>query len=395
MKRTPAENRLARALATRTKTTSSDWFPVFKARYGMQVAFEAVRDEIGEGSVSTQLLTCCTAVAPILVAGLVPRYEEISAETASIDPMRWVPAAPIRALVIQHTYGLIDDESARVLVEGAHAAGIAVVEDSAHCAGRMARDAAGAPLADVSVHSFGIEKMLPSQFGGAVWVNPDSPFQALSAELARRLSALPVMGRRLDALCRAYLGELRVLSHLPGGMRRALWDALPRWGLFEPAVAASERAGGLGHAPMRPSAAVCDRALAAFEGLDELERTHAAAVEVYRRELDGAPGLTPVGAHLPAGQPLLRFPILAADTATADRVTRAVCEAGFYTTAWYRPELTPGVTDEAAYRVPPAGERGRLAVADDFIARVATLPADVTAEEASRIAAVVRDVVTS
>lgn len=395
MKRTPAENRLARALASRTKTTSSDWFPVFKARYGMQVAFEAVRDEIGEGSVSTQLLTCCTAVAPILVAGLVPRYEEISAETASIDPMWWVPAAPIRALVIQHTYGLIDEASARVLVDCAHASGIVVVEDSAHCAGRLARDAQGRPLADVSVHSFGIEKMLPSQFGGAVWVNPKSPFPAFSAELARRLSGLPVMGRRLDALCRSYLNELRALMHLPGGLRRALWDALPRWGLFEPAVTAVERAGGLGHEALRPSPAVCDRALAALEGLDELERTHAVAVETYRRELADVPGLTPVGASVPAGQPLLRFPVLATDTDTADRITQAVCEAGFYTTAWYRPELTPGVTDQAAYGVPGPEDRGRLAVTDDFIARVATLPAGVTAEEASRIAAVVRDVVTS
>ena len=107
------------------------------------------------------------------------------------------------------------------------------------------------------------------------------------------------------------------------------------------------------------------------------------------------PGLTPVGASVPAGQPLLRFPVLATDTDTADRITQAVCEAGFYTTAWYRPELTPGVTDQAAYGVPGPEDRGRLAVTDDFIARVATLPAGVTAEEASRIAAVVRDVVTS
>jgi len=236
--------------------------------------------------------------------------------------------------------------------------------------------------------------MLPSQFGGAVWVNPESPFADLAADLARRLGSLPVMGGRLDALCRIYVNELRVLSHLPQGPRRALWDALPRWGLFEPAVSASERAGSLSHEPLRPSPAVCDRALAALEGLDELERTHAAAVEVYRSELVGIPQISLMGASA-TGQPLLRFPLLATDTATADRITEEVCAAGFYTTAWYRPELTPGVTDEGAYRVPAAGDRARLSVTDDVIARVATLPASVGAKDAARIAAVVRDVVTS
>ena len=43
---------LREALASRTGTRPEDWFPVFKARYGMQVAFDAVRSVRGDGSPS-------------------------------------------------------------------------------------------------------------------------------------------------------------------------------------------------------------------------------------------------------------------------------------------------------------------------------------------------------
>lgn len=39
---------LREALASRTGTRPEDWFPVFKARYGMQVAFDAVRSVRGD-----------------------------------------------------------------------------------------------------------------------------------------------------------------------------------------------------------------------------------------------------------------------------------------------------------------------------------------------------------
>ena len=82
---------LREALASRTGTRPEDWFPVFKARYGMQVAFDAVRSVRGDGSVLTQLFTCCTAVDPIVVSGLRPRYADVGADTMGIDVPRWSP----------------------------------------------------------------------------------------------------------------------------------------------------------------------------------------------------------------------------------------------------------------------------------------------------------------
>ena len=55
-------------LAERTGTEASDWYPTFRTRHAMQAVFEALRAHRGAGEVVTQLLTCCTAVDPIIAA---------------------------------------------------------------------------------------------------------------------------------------------------------------------------------------------------------------------------------------------------------------------------------------------------------------------------------------
>ena len=128
-----------------------------------------------------------------------------------------------------------------------------LVEDAAHCPGRMARGADGAPVADVSIHSFGAEKMLPTKFGGAVWVNP-AMSGGLRARLVRDLAGLPPVGRRLDLVARLYRNQVRVLNRLPVGVAATSRDLLTRLGAFEPPIAPAERRGLLTHRPMAPSA---------------------------------------------------------------------------------------------------------------------------------------------
>ncbi|MDY2777088.1 MAG: DegT/DnrJ/EryC1/StrS family aminotransferase [Collinsella sp.] len=394
MARTRQENAVARSLAVRTRTSSNDWHCVYKARYGMKVAFDAVRDVLGDGCVVTQLLTCCTAVDPILQSGLYPRYLDISPRSASIDPAILVPRDDVRAVVLQHTYGIIDDEESRALVERAHSVGAVVVEDCAHCVGRMARDADGEPLADISIHSFGIEKVLDTLYGGAVWVNPASPLTDVTARAATLLAALPALSGHLAALARINRFELRVFGHLPHDLSLSLRRSLPGLGLFDPAVAEAERRGRLPWEPARPSAYICDKALEALGSLDGNERDRIAVVETYRERLRGVEGVEiPSAALSGAAQPLVKFPILVADTETSDRVIEAVCEAGYFTSAWYRPELTPGVLDEGAYRIPT--DRSALSRCDDFIARVATLPTNIPPAAASRVVDAVLGVVSS
>lgn len=388
------ERQISEVLSQRTGTLAADWHCVFKARYGMHVAFEAIRECMGEGEVATQLLTCCTAVDPILSADLTPRYCDISPRTASIDPLRLDLSGSVRAVVLQHTYGIIDDASSRELARCAHESGAVVIEDCAHCVGRMALDEEGRPLADISVHSFGIEKVLDTLMGGAIWVNPASPFSELVAEVSRRLAELPPAPVRIKMLSRMNRFQLRVFGHLPHDIHVRWYRRLSSHGLFEPAVAEEERRGRLPYDPMRPSAYVCKKALSALKGIEGIEASKRELVSIYRRGLSGVEGIEiPAAAMEGEAQPLLKFPLLVHDTALADCVVEAVCDAGYFTSAWYRPELYPNVLDKEAYHVPT--DRSNLMENDRFIARVATLPTNITPDAAQRVVEVVLGVVSS
>lgn len=391
MERSKLEQTLAERMAELTQTRADDWYLTYRARHGMLAVFRVLAGKKGAGEVVTQLLTCCTAVDPIIAAGLVPVYGELSAQTCSLDPELLRLGQNTRAVVLQHTYGIVDDASSRALVECAHESGAVVVEDCAHCVARMARGEAGAPVADVSVHSFGVEKMLPTLFGGAVWVNPDSPLAGELASIRESLAALPAPSAKAERLNSSYRQVNRVLVHLPLPLARPLRRALAKGGLFDPAVSDEERLGGVSHEPTRPTAFACDAALVALSDYEKNLAARSAAVSAYCEALAGAPGVE-IPAAVRAGevQPLVRMPILLANTEVADAVESAVLKAGYYTTAWYRPELGPGVLDKAAYHVP--ADRSGLAQSDRLVACVANLPTDIPADGVRKVIDAVRSV---
>lgn len=389
MQREPWEEALARRMAELTCTEADDWYLTYRARHGMLAVLEAVRSAAGVGEVLTQLFTCCTAVDPILAAGLDPVYGDVSAQTCSLDPALPALGERTRAVMLQHTFGIVDDASSQELAEKARAAGALVLEDCAHCVGRMARDASGAPLADVSFHSFGVEKMLPTLFGGAVWVNPASEAGDVARAVRERLASLPAPSARYERLCASYRGTNRVLVHLPAALSRPLRRALTSAGAFDPAVSEEERLGKVSHAPMRATRFACEAALEALGGYAGATERRRAVVEAYRALLrDVAGAEVPAAALAGEAQPLLRFPVLLADARSADAAEAAILAAGYYTTAWYRPELGPGALDEAAFRVP--ADRSGLATNDRLVAGIVNLPTDIPADAAPRVVSALR-----
>lgn len=394
MDRTEREASIARIMAERTGTRPEDWYCVYRARHGMLAACEAVYATIGEGHVVTQLLTCCTAVDPILAAGLTPRYGEVSADTASLDPAVLPLDSSVRAVMLQHTFGLVDDGASRRIASAAHEAGALVFEDCAHGVARMAKGPDGSPLADVSFHSFGVEKMLHTQFGGAVWVNPEGGSPEVLQVLRERLAQLPVTGAHLTALTGTFVFWNRVFNHLPLPVARGLRRFLSATGLFEPAVSDEERRGGVSHDPMRPSDAICDAVVEAFGCLDEDVVARIEATRAYSELLADVPGVTLLASAAQGPyQPLLKYPVLVADAATSDAVCEACCAAGHYMTVWYRPELGPGVLDESAYHVPV--DRSAIPVCDDMVRRILTLPTNQGAVGAREVVEVLKGVVSS
>ena len=378
---TPSELAVRQMLATRSGTRPEDWHLTFKARQAMRVACDAIA-AAGGREVATQLFTCCTAVDPITSAGLVPRFCDIDPDTLAIPA---VLAGEPSAVMLQHTCGLMAPEADAALASAAHARGAVVLEDCAHCVGRLATDAEGKPLADLSFHSFGVEKMLPTHFGGAVWVNPEFAATSLGADVVARLEALPVLGTRRAKAARHYLHQIRVLNHLPAVISHALRRRLTASGAFEPAIGEAELAGGLASAPERPDDWVCVTARAALVGLDANEAQRREAVAVYCEEFADVAGVSvPAAAFAGEAQPLLRFPVFLEDAERADAAIKSVRAAGLYAVAWYREPLFPGVTKPEAY-----GWDGTLA-AWPKTARACegavSLPTDVAPERAREVA---------
>ena len=390
----PAAEELRAELARRTGTRAGEWHLVLKARYGMLAAFEVLRARGGEGSVVTQPFTCCTAVDPIVSADLRPVYAELSPRSLAVDPEGLSLPGDVRAVVLQNTCGIIHEGDASALARAAHGVGAILVEDCAHCVGRMARDAAGEPLADVSVHSFGVEKMLRTSFGGAIWVNPRMADASLRAALESALDALPEMTPSRQRATRLYRNEIRVLNRLPRPAARALRGALERMGLFEPAVTDAERSGRVSGTPARPDEWVCSRALEALSSEDAQLAQRSEAVRAYTRALAASPLGTGAASPLEVpralvpefSQPLLTYPVFLADADGADRAVAEVLAAGFYARPWYRPLLYPGALDAGAYELPAAGA---LPLTERCSAGAVMLPTDVSPEDAERIAGIV------
>ena len=379
MVRGSVELDVKKSLADATGTRAEDWFLVFKARYGMQVVFEAIAEVRGVGEVVTQIFTCNTAVDPILMAGMKPVYAEITSDTVAIDVEKLVVGEDTRAVVVQNSFGIIGDGWKKM-------EGVVLVEDSAHCVGRMMRDAGGKPVADVSVHSYGVEKILGTKFGGAVWVNPKLD-KELRERMCEKLGGLLVVKGKVDYKARTYRPMLRVLGHAPGGagMKRKLTNA----GLFEAAIVPMERKGKLPYRPMKPSAWMCRKILLAMEGLSDEEKRRVAVVRKYIEGLAGLADKLEIPAEVvKKPQPLVRFPFFVGKGYDADAVVGELTERGVYAGKWYRPALFPGVDDKRIYKYKP----GSLPVSEDLVTRVVNLPVNVSLAEAEKIIELVKEV---
>lgn len=372
-------------LARVSGTDPQDWYLVSKARHAMTLVLGALEP----GEVVTQPLTCLTAVAPVLSAGHTPVYADLDPGTLAMDPalLGAVTTPRTRAVVAQHTFG-----AAAPLAELREAApeGAMLLEDAAHCLGELARGSDGAPLADVSVHSFGVEKILPTRLGAACWVNPAGSGMPWHARVVTALLGLGepgVRGRASQLLSRPVTGLARRLGG-PGQVGVAL---AARAGVVDTPIMPAELQGRVAGTP---SALTGPALVQVAEALGDLEanRAHRRTVATLYRE-----GLAEVaGAHTPAaldepGRVLVRYPVLLDSAATAQESFRVLEARGAVPGRWYRPLLFPGPGDPDAFGYRP----GSCPVAEDVSARILNLPtAGFVTEAAARgTVAAVRDLV--
>ena len=369
---------IRKKLAALSDTKAEDWHLCLKARFGMALVFEAIRDKLGAGEVITTPYTCITAINPILVAGLTPVYHDIDESILSTGkPDDKLCKGKTKAIVMQHTLGIIGDKSSLRKYADKHK--LIVVEDSAHCISRFARDKDNNILADISIHSFGVEKVLTgTKFGGAVWVNPElkTKTPALYEEIVAKLKNLKAPDRHMAFRVRTYRINNAVIQRLHGNFRRNFRSFTIKAGILEPPIYPFEQDGQQDE-PRTTNKYINERILEQLDILKSNYIRRQANVEQYHSKLKSKH----FSKVTKLQEPLLAFPILFETAEKANAAYDMLTSEGYFIRRWYSPLLYPGPNNLSTYRYNPK----KAPIAEEISRRVICLPTDLPVIETNKI----------
>jgi CDP-6-deoxy-D-xylo-4-hexulose-3-dehydrase len=138
-----------------------------------------------DDEIATAAVTFSTDIAPIVRAGLVPVFVDVTADTYQIDVEQLEDAIGphTRAILVPNLIGNCPDWDRIRAIADAH--GLAVVEDSCDCLGATLRGTPTGTRADVSVTSFALSHIITAAGTGGM-LCADDPTLTDRALLLRR-----------------------------------------------------------------------------------------------------------------------------------------------------------------------------------------------------------------
>ena len=379
-----SSQKIREKLAAISQTNAEDWHLCLKARFGMALVFEAIRDKLGAGEVITTPYTCITAINPILVAGLTPIYHDIDTSILSTGkPDDKYCKGKTKAIVMQHTLGMIGDKTSLRKYADKHK--LLLIEDAAHCVTRFARDKDGKILADISIHSFGVEKILTgTKFGGAIYINPELKVKnpALYERIVEKFNKLKAPNFHINFRVRTYRLNNAIIQRLHGNLRRNFRSFEIKAGILEPPIYPFEQDGQQDE-PLTTNKYINERILNQLEILRSNYIRRSANVDLYHATLRSK--------HFAKvsklKEPLLAFPILFETEDKANQAYDMLSSEGFFIRRWYSPLLYPGPNSLKIYRYNPKN----APIAEDVSRRVLCLPTDLPVIETKRIVELLKD----
>lgn len=376
--------KIRQKLASLSETKAEDWHLCLKARFGMAIVFEAIRDELGNGEVITTPYTCITSINPIIVSGLTPIYHDIDKNLLSTGkPDDHYVKGKTKAIVMQNTLGIIGDKAKlRKFVDKHH---LLLIEDSAHCVTRFARDADDQILADISVHSFGVEKVLTgTKFGGAIYLNPKlkETNPALYERIIDKFNHLKRPNLSLAFRIRNYRLNNAVIQRLHGNFRRNFRSFTIKAGLLEPPIYPFEQQGQQDE-PVTTNKYVNERIISQLSNLKQNYIRRTSNVAQYQNKLKSK-HFSKITKN---SEPLLAYPILFEKPEKANEAYDLLTSQGYFIRRWYLPLLYPGPDSLKIYRYDPK----KVPIAEDISKRILCLPTDLTAIETNKIIHLLND----
>ncbi len=148
---------------------------------------------IGSGDqVLLQAYTCNAVPNPILWTGAVPVYVDIESDSLNMDPDDLVKKITpnSKVVIVQHTFG--NPAKVREILKIAETHHLKVIEDCAHSLGAKLDGKLLGTFGDMSIVSFGREKVISSLTGGALVVND----AALVPDVEKEFSSVTVLPKK-------------------------------------------------------------------------------------------------------------------------------------------------------------------------------------------------------
>jgi len=241
----PVQKLHARSLSAPTRHT------FWKGRVALYAALKSLGVETGN-RVIMPAYTCFAVPLAVQLSGARPVYADIDPRTFDLT-LDSVEAAwnehrgdSIRAVIIQHTYGIPADS--RAIVDWAHARGIGVIEDCAHVCGGTYLDHKGAwrpvgSLGDIAISSSHWSKPVSTGLGG--WASTYNPVLSNKLQCFRERECSSPSWRESMSLAAAM--ALRETFSLPWmyWFARSAYRTLSGLGLLVPSSTPEEAEGTL------------------------------------------------------------------------------------------------------------------------------------------------------
>lgn len=360
---------------------------------GRQALYDILRAvNIGKGDeVIIQAFTCIAVPAPIMWVGATPIYADIKKGTynVDVDDVRQKITSKTKAIIAQHTFGIpAAIEEVRAI---AREHNIVLIEDCAHALGSIQGNQQVGTFGDVSILSFGRDKVISSVFGGAVITSNPSIMQKVLAFQKQR--PFPPFYWVKQQLLHPLLFRLIIPSYFILSIGKLILVASQLFHLVSKAVADEERYGRRPvHIQYRFSPALAQLLITQIYELKGFRERRKEIVDSYTnvlREIQSSSNKSFVLPTIEAGaDPVwLRFPLLVKDAKHMRNVARQTYD--ILLGDWYDAPLVPS---NSAFDVFHYIE-GSCPVAEKTAAHVVNLPTypTMTNQQVERVITFLRD----
>lgn len=326
-------------------------------RSGLYAALSAMELKPGD-EVIVQSFTCVVVPNAVIWAGGTPIYADVNDDfNMSVHDLEGKISPKTRGLIIQHTFGFPAD--LEKILELAKRHRLIVIEDCAHALGAEYRGGKAGTFGDISMWSFGRDKIISSVFGGMVTVK--NPELAKKIKALRDHSSVPRKTWVMRQLLHPVLLNWFVLPTYNLKIGKMLLELFKRAGVISKAVYASEKSGQkkeeiLGQMPDALAAL-------ALHQLEKLEKLNAHRETIARLYDEGLQVLQGADFLLPQRDPHSR-PVYLRYVVKTGMARELIAKARAWNIIlddWYNPSIAPaGVRTESVHYRPescPNAER--------------------------------------